>query len=88
MYTQVEEASRVTQDKRLVFPLLGNGICQITRAGYYAFGGEGGRQGRSTHDTKCLGNDQTKAVHAVKSVPQLVRWLFYKYATSRGVCSI
>ena len=45
MYTQVEEASRVTQDKRLVFPLLGNGICQITRAGYYAFGGEGGGRG-------------------------------------------
>ena len=45
MYTQVEEASRVTQDKRLVFPLLGNGICQITRAGYYAFGGEGGEGG-------------------------------------------
>lgn len=46
MYTQVEEASRVTQNKSLVFPLLGNRICQITREGYYAWGwGVGGGAG-------------------------------------------
>ena len=52
MYTQVEEASRVTQNKSLVFPLLGNRICQITREGYYAWGwGVGGGRGAGAQHT-------------------------------------
>ena len=62
MYTQIKEAGRVTQNKRLIFLLLGNGIANC---GKLLGNGIGGLR-RGAND-KCLGDDQMKTVHAVKS---------------------